>query len=151
MSSSCVVLRVTIALVTMLILAACDWAEPIGFAGFIVQVDEQPVFQSHTQQICLALEDAGYTMPYGPPFAWYNFSILQSRLIVKGSGRTFLTIPSDNPHLEVVVNWSIPGDLSVLAVTQQTVDTLAQEAKNICKIVQREAKVNGIGPIDVAI
>jgi hypothetical protein len=37
------------------------------------------------------------------------------------------------------------------AVTQETVDQLAKEAKSICQIVQREAARQGIGPVPVRI
>jgi hypothetical protein len=148
--------QVTLAFFIMLNLAACDSNKPLprSFPEFsLEEVGQQPVFQSYAQPICVALEDAGYIMPYGPPFSWYDFSILQSQLVLKESTKTLVTVPSDHPTLQVVVNWSIPGDFEALpnAVSQQTVDELAEEAKNICSIVQWEAQKNGIGPIDVHI
>lgn len=153
MRSNYLILRATVTIVTMIALTGCNLVEPIEFAGFTLQTDEQAVFLSHTQHMCSALENAGYIMPYGPPLSWYNFNILQSHWVLEGTADTLLTVPYGNPYLNILVNWNIPADLNMLpdAVSQNTVDMLAEEAKNICTIVQQEAQRNGIAPIDVSV
>jgi hypothetical protein len=153
MRANFVILRTALSVLMALTLIGCNLVEPIEVAGFTLHTEEQAVFQNHTQQICSALENAGYIMPYGPPLSWYHFDILQSHWVFEGPTGTLLTIPSGRPHLHILVDWGIPADLNMLpdAVSQDTVDMLAEEASNICRIVQQEAQRNGIGPIDVSI
>jgi hypothetical protein len=136
-----------------LVSTACNLLEPVEVADLNLQQSEQVVFQEHTRQICSALEDAGYIMPYGPPLAWYKFNILQRSLILAQSEQVLLSFPIDSPYLEIVVNWNISSNLETIpeAVSQQTVDKLAREAKNICKIVQQQTQLYGMDPINVKV
>src|SRR5262249_9399621 len=75
------------------------------------------------------------------------------QMIVQPNGKT-LMIPWGQPYANILVNWDIPANLNMLpdnAVSQQTIDSLASEAKKICKIVQNEATKQGIGPVKVDI
>src|SRR5205807_938537 len=107
------------------------------------------VFQDKTQVICRALENAGYIIPYG--VKWEGISISQTRWMLSGPNSILFTIPDGSPGVHVTVDWNIPADMNWMRVDQETVDSLAVEAKNICRIVQREAVKQGIGPVAVDI
>ena len=145
-------LKSLVALVSLLLIAACDLSEPIEIAGVTFRTERQMLPSEESQPICQALENAGYIMPYGPPLRWYDFRIARTSLAVKSIDTKF-SLAQGEPTLFVLVNWPIPVDWEELpsVVSQETIDQLAGEAKHICRIVQQEARKQGIGTIAVSI
>ncbi len=143
--------RIITAIIALLALAACDLPEPLRFGGLTLKTEAQEILQDKTQAICRAIEDAGYIMPYGPSMSWYQFGVSRLQWVISGLQGTLFTVPDGQLSMFIMVNWHIPADMNWLTVTQETVDQLAKEAKNICQIVQREAARQGIGPVPVRI
>ncbi len=140
----------------IVIVLAFTGCVPAGFTGMenlSARTESRVVHQDQTPQICAAIEGAGYIMPYGETLGWYTFDIVQTYWILEGTDGPLLEVPRGNPRLYIMVDWSVPADMNTLpdAVSQETVDMLAEEAKNICRIVQDEAQKSGIGPVDVRI
>ncbi|MBX3080073.1 MAG: hypothetical protein KF716_00475 [Anaerolineae bacterium] len=146
--------RLAALLMLVFLLSACAPDRPmLTLSGITLRIEDQQLPGSQTQPICYALENAGYIMPYGPSLSWYDFSASQSAWVLKAGDQTLATYPSNLPSMFVLVNWGIPADLNKLpdAVTQDTINALAEEAKNICRIIQREAAKQGLPPIKVNI
>jgi hypothetical protein len=145
--------RLAVSIAALLVLASCAGTEPVKIGQFSFEEDSQEISPSKMQPICRALEDAGYVMPYGPPLGWYTFTMSQARWVFSGPKGALFTLPRGMSSLFILVDWNIPADLSMLpdAVSQETVDQLGEEAKKICRIVQREAARQGIGPVPVTI
>ncbi len=137
----------------LLALAACDLPEPVHVGGLTLNTQAQELPQDKTQAICRAIEAAGYIMPYGPPLGWYRFGISRSRWVLSGPQGTLLTAPNEQASTFILVDWHVPADMDRLpdAVTQETVEQLTEQARKICRIVQREAARQGIGPVLVNI
>ena len=146
-------LIVLLAIVLSLASVGCEMIEPVEFAGLTAHTEYQVVYEEQTQQVCDALENAGYIMPYGSSLSWFKFNIRQAHWMLEGSNNLIAAIPYGKPYLYILVDWNIPADLNMLpdAVSQETVDVLAGEAQNICQIVQQEAQQVGIGPINVTV
>jgi len=146
-------LRITTSIIALVTLAACDLLEPVQYGGFTLTVEAQEISHDKSQAICHAIEDAGYVMPYGPVISWYQFEVSRLQWILTGPRGKLLTVPDGQASMFIMVDWSVPADMNRLpdAVTQETVDQLAKEARNICRIVQQEATRQGIGQIPVKI
>jgi hypothetical protein len=145
--------RIAVTIISLLLLASCNLVEPLQVAGYKLESEALEVFQDKSQAICRAIENVGYIMPYGRAVGDDEFKITRPHWILSGPGGKRLVVPHGRPTLYIDVNWGIPADLNMLpnAVSQETVDLLAEEAKKICRIVQKEAIRQGIGPVEVKV
>jgi hypothetical protein len=143
-------LAILVLIVGLFILTACDFDTPKKFTGPKWSETTQVVPQDKTQAVCRAIENAGYILPYGSP-AWYDFKISRSVWVLRGTDAPLLSVPDGAYHLFILVDWNVPADYTFMEVKPKTEAQLALEAKKICRIVQQEAKNQGIGPLNMTI
>jgi hypothetical protein len=138
--------RLLITISFLFLLTACDIYQPIKVGSFALRLEQEVIFAGKTQPICKAIEDAGYIMFYGPPYDWYKFNVTQSTYRLDTPIGSLLQIPVSDPYLYMLVNWSIPIDNEHLndGASQETINSLGLEVKNICQIVQSQAEKQGI-------